>query len=437
MIEIKTKDQLKSLTNKLYRAMRNNPNMKLSEFRDEFAANTPQQNWNALLNHFDTVAEDSKPCTPDRRNSEHWYNESQLTTHMTTYGKSYIPYVIRTETGAFKKLAQECIHQAENHYIYPLAVTENRDFLEVLIEVKLQSICFMFRVGNTPFDFPFELTDKVDFDQIKEHCLRVLDKLRVAVEVISSATVANYISQWSNVIAISQCTNNFGYITTSHPKNNSDVLVEYDENYKVVEATYLDSNERGDMVVFTDSIVNHFQIDVDKFVVKHDLEDKFRAVERQSELLKAFDAQAELEGKNVLTMKRNKQYADAILTGILNVKEDLPHMEVGESNSNYLDIHFSSKLFDFPEEAEEDFRDLELSMTYDISDNSIAFSCHANDGDGGFDESIITKEGKIKQDESTDTLCYGEKELTQSGITSTVIKIVQIATGICLPTFSE
>lgn len=434
MIEITTKDQLKSLTNKLYRAMRNDPNMKLSEFRDVFAANTPQQNWNALLNHFDTVHEESQPCTPPASDNKPWFTKEQFDKHMTTFSKPYVSYVIRQNTGVFKKLTQECIHQAESLYIHPLAVTEDRELLEVLVEIKRQSIRFMFRVGNTAFGGAFEITDKVDYDEIQDHCVKALDKLRVSVDTISSYSVANYINLWVNVITVSQCTNHFGYITTSHPKNNADVLVEYDENYKVSEATYLDNNERGDMVILTDPIVKHFQNDIDNFVVKHDQEDQFRAAKRQASLLEAFDAKLEQES---LTLQQNTKNAEDILKAITKAKDKLPHMEVGEHSSSYLDIHFSSKLFDFPEEANEDFRDLELSMTYDISDNSVSFTCQANDGDGGFDSCILKQDGKIKQDASTSSLSYGDTEIAECGIMNAVTEITSIINDICKPNYAE
>lgn len=56
-------------------------------------------------------------------------------------------------------------------------------------------------------------------------------------------------------------------ITTSHPKNNSDVTVTFDENHAVIGAVYADNGEEVDI---TPSIKSHLQADVDKFVPKGD-----------------------------------------------------------------------------------------------------------------------------------------------------------------------
>lgn len=51
-------------------------------------------------------------------------------------------------------------------------------------------------------------------------------------------------------------------LQTTHPKNSFDVTVEFDEDFKVVNAKYDD----GEDVEMNDVIKSHFQADIDLYV---------------------------------------------------------------------------------------------------------------------------------------------------------------------------
>lgn len=52
------------------------------------------------------------------------------------------------------------------------------------------------------------------------------------------------------------------FITSTHPKNGNDVVIEYDEDYRFTNAVYTDDEE----VEITPAIKAHFQNDIDNFV---------------------------------------------------------------------------------------------------------------------------------------------------------------------------
>jgi hypothetical protein len=52
------------------------------------------------------------------------------------------------------------------------------------------------------------------------------------------------------------------FITSTHPKNGDDVIIEYDEDYRFVNAVYTNDED----VEITPAIKSHFQSDIDTFI---------------------------------------------------------------------------------------------------------------------------------------------------------------------------
>jgi spore coat polysaccharide biosynthesis protein SpsF (cytidylyltransferase family) len=53
------------------------------------------------------------------------------------------------------------------------------------------------------------------------------------------------------------------FFVTTHPKNSYDITVEYDEDYRLVNAVYTSDDEEIEM---SDSIKSYLQVDINNYV---------------------------------------------------------------------------------------------------------------------------------------------------------------------------
>lgn len=156
------------------------------------------------------------------------------------------PFTIRQETNCCQRLTRQCLKVAEQCYDYPIKLLENGQVAYISYEICSMSILYALKIGDNTYPIG-ELKVETNGEEIVNQLLAMLKTHDLEAQFTDYRYVSGCIFEWKKAIKASRITDKFGYIITDCSDHLGDLIVTFNEAFKIVDARLIEGKSDSTM----------------------------------------------------------------------------------------------------------------------------------------------------------------------------------------------